>query len=75
MKHLQVISSNVQSIGYDPATKELEVTFKNGATYVYEDVPAGVHTALLLAPSVGSHLHQHVKPTYAVRRAGLISPE
>jgi hypothetical protein len=61
MKHTQVESSNVHSIGHDPEKMLMEVTFKNGGTYVYSDVSVAAFAGLLLAPSVGSHLHQHFK--------------
>jgi len=70
MKHTAVRSSNIASIGYDIATQELEVTFKNGSTYVYEGVPSELHAMLLIAPSVGKHLDQHVKGKFNYRKKG-----
>jgi hypothetical protein len=64
MQHTTVASSNIHSIGYDPATSELEVRFKNGGTYRYAGVDAETHAAFLRAPSVGAHFHQHIKSTF-----------
>ena len=50
MHHVTVKSSNIESVAYDPATRELHVRFKNGGTYSYEDVPAEKHAALMAAP-------------------------
>lgn len=68
MKHELVTSSNVESVGYDPESQELEVKFKNGGTYVYDRVPPEKHVALMQASSVGSHLHQHIKPHHGASR-------
>ena len=61
-----VISSNVHSVGHDPASDELHVRFKDrdGAPsrwlYVYAGVKAEAHSALVTADSVGGHLHEHI---------------
>lgn len=56
-----VKSSNVEAIGHDPDTNTLHVRFKGGDLYHYHDVDAEKFAALKAAPSVGSHLHQHIK--------------
>lgn len=61
MKRVPVTSSNVASVGYDEATKTLEVEFKKGGIYQYFDVPASVHAGLLAAPSIGSYLDADIK--------------
>jgi len=69
LKHTKLFgSSNVDSAGYDPEKLEMEVRFLNGDTYVYSAVPAGIHAGLLLAPSAGSYLHQHVKGKFNYRK-------
>lgn len=62
-----VKSSNVNAVGYDPATKQLAIEFKGSGTYYYEDVPPERHAALMGAPgdskhSVGRAFHSHIKP-------------
>lgn len=54
-------SSNVESVGYDEATKTLGVKFKSGGLYHHADVPKSVYDGLVGADSVGSHYHAHVK--------------
>lgn len=61
MKHQDVASSNIKSIGYCPDSKTLEVIFHNGGHYCYEDVSAEKHKELMEAKSLGSHLAQHIK--------------
>lgn len=58
-----VDSSNVRSIGYDPATQELHVEFHStpGTVYVYSGVPPEKHAALMAAESKGSALHTTIK--------------
>jgi hypothetical protein len=61
LQHTPVTSSNIASVGYDPATREMEVAFTNGSSYRYADVDPKTHASLLAADSVGSHFHQHVR--------------
>lgn len=63
-----VQSSNVKAIGHDPETQELHVHFHNGGQYVYAEVPAEKHQALVAADSIGNHLHAHIKGKHAHRR-------
>jgi len=71
MKRTAVESSQIHSVGYDPATQNLEIQFidrKNkipGAIYQYSNVPEVVYKGLMDAPSVGSYFGQIVKGVYA----------
>jgi hypothetical protein len=56
-----VKSSNIASIGHDPDTKTLHVAFRNGTVYLYHDVDADKHAALMKADSVGGYLNAHIK--------------
>lgn len=69
MNRVPVGSSNVAEIGYDAATRTLEVAFNSGGVYQYFDVPSSVHEGLLSASSVGRYLDVNVKKAgYAVRK-------
>lgn len=61
MNRVRVSSSNLSSVGYDPATATLEVEFLNGGVYQYFNVPAHVHAGLMSAASHGSYFDGHVK--------------
>ena len=61
MNRDRVTSSNVASVGYDPATLTLEVEFKNGSIYQYFNVPRGLYKDLMAAASVGGFLDKHIK--------------
>ena len=56
-----VVSNNIKSIGYDKETLTLEVEFRGGATYQYNQVPEGIYLGLMSAASTGSFFHQHIK--------------
>ncbi|EJG2168499.1 KTSC domain-containing protein [Citrobacter freundii] len=65
-----VSSSNLQSVGYDPATNVLEIAFHGGGIYQYSGVPSTVHLGLLSAGSKGVYFHQHIKNVYGYRKVG-----
>lgn len=56
-----VDSSQIKAIGHDPNTNTLAVQFHSGQTYHYDNVDAVKFQALRDAPSVGKHLHQHIR--------------
>lgn len=64
MNRKPVQSSNVRSVGYDPASQVLEVEFHDGSVYQYRGVPSTVHAGLMAAPSKGKYLHEHIKDRY-----------
>lgn len=69
MNRVPVVSSNVAEVGYDAATRTLEVAFNSGGVYQYFDVPSSVYQGLLSASSVGRYLDVNVKKAgYAVRK-------
>lgn len=69
MNRVPVSSSNLSSVGYDPATATLEVEFLNGGVYQYFNVPAYVHAGLMSATSHGSHFEAYDKKAgYQYRR-------
>jgi hypothetical protein len=58
INHQPVKSSAVASIGHDPATQTLEVTYhRNNATYRYAGVSPQEHLSILAAPSKGRALN------------------
>jgi hypothetical protein len=67
MKRIAVQSSSVRSIGYDPATFELEIEFHNGRAYRYQQVPPAAHRLLILAPSIGEFVNTQIKPRFEAK--------
>lgn len=61
-------SSQVASVGYDPAARVLEVEYKAGGIYQYEGVPPDMADALVRSDSVGGFLHRHIKDRFEHRK-------
>lgn len=53
MDRVAVESSTISAVGYDPASKVLEVAFKNGGDYSYFGVSSKTHAEMMSAPSEG----------------------
>lgn len=64
VKHADVQSSSLRSIGYDKDSQELHVNFHDTGRYVYHGVPQDVHDALMMAGSKGSFIHHQMKGKY-----------
>jgi hypothetical protein len=64
MERTLVNSSNVTSIGYDPASATLEIEFTNGSIYQYFDVPESVHVELMGSASIGRTVNMLVKQNH-----------
>jgi hypothetical protein len=58
---VSVISSNLMAMGYDPNSGELQVQFRNGEIYSYQNVPPEVYDALLNAPSKGTYFAFNIR--------------
>lgn len=63
-------SSNLVSVGFEPDSEDsargvLEVEFRKGIVYRYEDVPETLYRELLFAPSAGKFFHEQIASQYA----------
>lgn len=61
MERVNVVSTNIRSIGYDASTMILEVEFNNGTVYQYYDVPEALYEGLMAADSHGKYLNEYIK--------------
>lgn len=61
MTRTPVKSSNIKSIGYEPASKKLHVEFQSGDVHEYANVPPAKHAALMKAKSIGKYFHREVR--------------
>ena len=62
MRRVWIDSSSIASIGYEAATRELEIEFReSGDVYRYFDVPAEEHAAILAADSRGTYFNHVFK--------------
>ena len=59
-----VESSNLNSVGYEPDTKTLEIEFHDGGIYQYFDVPEHIHADLMSASSHGKYFHANIRKNF-----------
>lgn len=64
----RVNSSNLQSIGYDPKSKTLEIEFHSGGIYQYSNVPTSIYDALMSASSRGSFFQNNIRDRFRYRK-------
>lgn len=65
-------STNISSLGYDPASETLEVEFSAGAIYQYYNVGAALYDRLMTTPS-RDNPEAYIKNAYPVF-SGRIGP-
>jgi hypothetical protein len=65
---IRLRSSNIASIGYIAATRELRVLFKSGGHYAYEGVPVELFDTLRKAKSPGRIHRDHIKDKFPYRK-------
>lgn len=68
MQRVPVQSSNIASIGYDPAHYLLEIEFLDGAVYQYARVPSHIHQGLMDAESKGGFFARWIRDQYPTTR-------
>ena len=64
MQMIAVRSSAMVAVGYDPARRHMRITFSQGNTYDFCDVPQHVFDELLQAPSKGTYYNDHIRDRY-----------
>jgi lysyl-tRNA synthetase, class II len=62
---LEWSSRLLEAAAYDRSQALLQLSFRNGASYRYSDVPAEVYDQLLLAESKGKYFNLHIRNRYA----------
>ena len=70
VEYVQVSSSNLHSVGYDPENQNLYIVFQNatggpGRKYAYYHVPPRVYAELMAAESKGRYHAAHIKKVYS----------
>ncbi len=68
MQRQPVSSSQIRSLGHDPATSTLEVEFHSGGVYQYVGVDALTHKAMAEADSIGAHFHSNIRGKFPFRK-------
>lgn len=57
-------STHILQVDFDSDTDTLSVTFADGRTYDYLNVPAPVYRQFQEAPSAGQFFNRHIKQRY-----------
>lgn len=57
---IQITSSNIKALGYNEELNVLRVMFKNGSSYIYENVEPHIWESLKMSPSKGKTLNESV---------------
>jgi len=60
-RRIEVDSSNIDSVLYNPEDQSLEVRFAKGGDYRYANVDPEIYSTFLESPSKGSYLHKVIK--------------
>jgi hypothetical protein len=68
MRRRPVSSTSVASVGYDNATRTLEIEFKTGRVYQYHGVEADIFEQLTNAPSKGRFMNAYIRNSYPFSR-------
>lgn len=61
MERTSVESSNIASVGFCPERKCLQIEFRNGSVYEYEDCDQKLYDQLMTSESKGKFVNAHVK--------------
>ena len=64
MQRIDVESSILRSVGYDPATQTLEIEFTTRDVRQYVKVPQEVYDKLMASSSLGTFFRRHIKDEY-----------
>ena len=64
----EVVSSNINSIGFDHDSSTLYVRFYNGSLYVYYGVPEEIWLMFFNSESKGRFLWGHIRDYYSYER-------
>jgi hypothetical protein len=68
MQRTPVSSSNICAVGYDIDSAVLEVEFDSGDVYQYYGVPQYLYEQFRASSSLGSFLHEHIRPSYRYQK-------
>jgi hypothetical protein len=60
----EIDSSAISAVGYDDRQQVLRVTYRNGGTYDYLDLPQEEFDRLMAAESRGEYMNKVIKPNY-----------
>ena len=68
IRRISVKSDDIQSIGYDPDEKLLEVEFSVGGVYRYFEVPVARYELLMCSELMSRYFHKYIRDRYEFLR-------
>jgi hypothetical protein len=68
MQRDSVTSTMINSVGYDPDTKVLEIEFNNGEVYTYHNIEQGEYDSLMNASSIGKYFSANIKGRHSTSK-------
>jgi KTSC domain len=66
----EIESANITRSEYDTESKEMIVEFKNGARYIYNEVPHNVYTKFRLSESQGKFFTAEISKKFKYAKLG-----
>jgi hypothetical protein len=64
----EIQSSNIKKTEYDTETKNLLVTFNNGAIYEYQEVPHQLYTQFRMSESQGKFFSSKIAKAFKYKK-------
>lgn len=64
MERIAVKSRDIAIVGYEAQSATLEVAFRNGGVYRYQNVPQDVYRQFMDAPSMGTFFSEKIKTAF-----------
>ena len=58
-------STNLSQVDYDSETEEMTITFQDGRSWMYSNVPVTIFQGIQHAPSAGSYFWRQIRSRYA----------
>ena len=68
MHRMAVKAEDIESIGYDPGEKLLEVEFTVGGVYHYFEVPVARYELLMCSELMSKYFHKYIRDRYEFLR-------
>ena len=64
MERIAVQSRDIAIVGYEAENLMLEVAFRDGGVYRYQNVPQEIYRRFMDAPSMGTFFSEKIKTAY-----------
>ena len=68
MDRVSVVSSVIASVGYSEEALLLDIEFRRGDIYRYDQVPSSVYEKLMEADSKGTYFNAYIKHAFAYKK-------